>query len=164
MITTVLEFLKEMALNVLWTLGHNWIILFLGVAVAAIITVYIDPKKMEKLLLKTSGKSITGASIFGMVAFGAFTPFCACGTMAVIIPMMSTFLPWGAIMAFLTSSPLMSPDAFILYAGVISTKFALALTISSIVIGVGSGYITYFINKCTKFLDNQIRFIDKKPV
>lgn len=140
---------------VLETLVHNAPVLLLGILVAAAITVYVDPDKMRQALMKQSGVSI-GAS----VAFGAFTPFCACGTMAVIVAMMTTALPWGPIMAFLTSSPLMSPDEFILYAGIVNVRFAVALTAASVLIGLGSGVITHWIEKKTGFLTGQARFAE----
>lgn len=140
---------------VLETLVHNAPVLLLGILVAAAITVYVDPDKMRQALMKQSGMSI-GAS----VAFGAFTPFCACGTMAVIVAMMTTALPWGPIMAFLTSSPLMSPDEFILYAGIVNVKFAVALTAASVLIGLFSGVITHWIEKKTGFLTGQARFAE----
>lgn len=138
---------------VLKTLIHNAPVLLLGILAASAIAVYVDPDKMRRGLMKKSGVSL-GAS----VAFGAFTPFCACGTMAVIVAMMTTALPWGPIMAFLTSSPLMSPDEFILYAGIINVKFATALTAASVIVGLGSGVITHYVEKNTEFLKGQARF------
>lgn len=152
----MLNLLKETIIYVVNTLLHNAPVLAFGILVAAAITVYVDPEKLRKALMKRANVSIGGS-----VAFGAFTPFCACGTMAVIVSMMTTALPWGPIMAFLTSSPLMSPDEFILYSGIISFKFAVALTAASIVIGISSGYITHFIEKNSRFLENQARFADK---
>lgn len=148
---------KETILYVVGTLVHNAPVLAFGILVAAAISVYVDPEKLKNGIMKKSGVSITGS-----VAFGAFTPFCACGTMAVIVSMMTTALPWGPIMAFLTSSPLMSPDSFILYSGLISVKFAIALAAASVIIGIGSGYITHWIEKNTRFLDHQARFSEAK--
>jgi uncharacterized membrane protein YraQ (UPF0718 family) len=76
--------------------------------------------------------------------------------------MLTTALPWGPIMAFLTSSPLMSPDGFIFISGVINLRFAIALTVASLVIGIGSGFITNVIEKKTNFLTNQSRFQGKE--
>ena len=149
----MLNLLKETLFYVLETLIHNGPILTFGIFVAAIMKVYVDPEKLKVMLTKKSGVSIPVT-----VAFGAFTPFCACGTMAVVVSMLTTALPWGPIMAFLTSSPLMSPDEFILYSGIVSVKFAIALTISSVIIGIGSGYITHLIEKHTHFLDGEARF------
>jgi uncharacterized membrane protein YraQ (UPF0718 family) len=78
--------------------------------------------------------------------------------MAVVVAMLSTAIPWSAIMAFLTSSPLMGPDEFIFISGIISPGFAIALTIASLGIGIFSGFVAHIIEKNTGFLDGQIRF------
>ena len=148
--------LKDTVLYVLGTLVHNLPALLIGVFVAAAIKVYLDPEKMKSWLMRRSSVSIPAT-----VVFGAFTPFCACGTMAVVLSMMATALPWGPIMAFLTSSPLMSPEGFVFISGIISPTFAIALTIASVIIGLGSGYISHWIEKKTNFLNGQLRFVDK---
>jgi len=70
-------------------------------------------------------------------------------------------LPWGPIMAFLTSSPLMSPEGFVLDAGILGMTFAAALAVSSVLIGLGSGYATSVIEKRTSFLMNQTRLRER---
>lgn len=132
----------ELMTYVIKTLIHNAPYLMVGILIAAVVKVYVDPDKFKTAILKKANISIPGS-----VAFGAFTPFCACGTMAVIVAMLTTALPWGPIMAFLTSSPLMSPDEFIMIAGIVSLKFAIALTVASVIIGLGSGYISHLIEK-----------------
>jgi uncharacterized membrane protein YraQ (UPF0718 family) len=153
----VLEMLKNTVLYVLNTLVHNSPALILGILVAAAIQVYVDPEKMKGWLMSRSSVSIPAT-----VAFGAFTPFCACGTMAVVLSMLATALPWGPVMAFLTSSPLMSPEEFIMMSGILGPAFAIALAVASVLIGLGSGYVTHVIEKKTHFLDNQLRFSSPK--
>jgi uncharacterized membrane protein YraQ (UPF0718 family) len=65
-------------------------------------------------------------------------------------------------MAFLTSSPLMSPEEFVMMYGILGPTFAIALVIASLLIGLGSGYTTHIIEKKTHFLDNQLRFSSAK--
>lgn len=149
----VADLLSKTFFTVVGSVAHNWIPLSLSILTAAVMKVYINTEKLKNALLNRPK-----ISILASVALGAFTPFCACGTMAVIIGMLSTTLPWGAIMAFLTSSPLMSPDGFIMVAGILSPSFAIALTLASVVIGLGSGFLTSLIEKKTHYLDNQIRF------
>jgi uncharacterized membrane protein YraQ (UPF0718 family) len=151
----VLNLLKDTVLYVLGTLVHNLPALVIGVFVAAALAVYLDPEKMRGWLTRRSSVSIPAT-----VAFGAFTPFCACGTMAIVLSMMATTLPWGLIMAFLISSPLMSPEGFVFISGIIGPTFAIALAVASVVIGLGSGYITHLIEKKTTFLKDQLRFAD----
>lgn len=147
------EILTETLAAVVGALLHNSPYLVLGVAIAAVIKVHTSPERLKELLLSRKTISIPAA-----VAFGALTPFCACGSMAIVISLLTTALPWGPIMAFLTSSPLMSPDGFVMIAGIVSTEFAVALTIASLVIGLGSGYLTHAVEKSTRFLEGQARF------
>jgi uncharacterized membrane protein YraQ (UPF0718 family) len=134
--------------------AHNWKVLALSILIAVGLKTYVNSDKLSSLLFRR--KKI---SIFASVLFGAFTPFCACGTTAVIIGMLTTALPWGPIMAFLTSSPLMSPDGFVMISGVIGIDFAVALTLASLGIGILSGFITNIIEKKTEFLESQSRFL-----
>ncbi len=153
-------YISELAIGIIReiaaSLSHNWLPLSLAILISGIMNVYINQEKLKKTLL-----SKPKISIWASVLLGAFTPLCACGTMGVIIGMLTTALPWGPVMAFLTSSPLMSPDGFVLLSGIISVKFAIALTIASIMIGLSSGYITHLIESKTDFLKNQSRFSDK---
>ncbi len=152
MISKILDGLLGAFNYLIHTLAANWFILLFGILVAVAITVYVDVEKTRKLFLRRPR-----FLIFGSVAFGAFTPFCACGTMAVVLSLVSSTIPWGAIMAFLVSSPLMSPDTFVIFSGFMGVKFATALAVSSIIIGLGAGWITHLIEKRTKYLDNQLR-------
>lgn len=149
----MLELMRDTLFYVLTTLQHNALWLLIGIIIASVIRVYMDPEKLRKVLMKSSKISIPST-----VAFGAFTPFCACGTMAIVVSMLTTVLPWGAIMAFLTSSPLMSPEFFIMLSGIVSPNFAVALLFSSIFIGLASGFLTHWIESHTTWLHNQARF------
>jgi uncharacterized membrane protein YraQ (UPF0718 family) len=149
----ILTLLKDTALYLLQTLQHNAIVLILGIVIASALRVYVDAERMKRWLLNRSALSIPAT-----VAFGAFTPFCACGTMAVVLGMLASSLPWGAIMAFLTSSPLMSPDEFVLISGMLGTRFAIALTAASVFIGLGAGYLANLLQKRTAYFDGQLRF------
>lgn len=138
---------------VLINYSHNWAALLLAIGIAAAMAVHVDAAKLRDALTKR-----TKVSILGAVGVGAFTPLCACGTTAVIIGMLTTSLPWGPVMAFLTSSPLMSPDGFVLLAGVVGAKFAVAVAAASVVVGLASGFGTHLIERKTRFLENQTRF------
>lgn len=152
----VTQLLANTITAVFTSLYKNWLPLSLAILTAAAMKAYVNTEKLKQALLRKPNVSISAS-----VAFGAFTPLCACGTMAVVIGLFTTTLPWGPIMAFLTSSPLMSPDAFILLAGIVSVRFATALAVASIIIGLGSGYLTNLIEKKTDFLKNQTRFSAK---
>jgi uncharacterized membrane protein YraQ (UPF0718 family) len=135
------------------SLAHNWLALALAIVIAAIMKVHADPRRLERAMARRRH-----AAILGSVAAGAFTPLCACGTMAVVLGMLTATVPWAPVMAFLTSSPLMSPDGFVLLTGLIGLEFALAVALASVVIGIGSGYLTHLVETRTGWLRNQTRF------
>lgn len=153
----ITELLSQTIMAVITSFSHNWLPLGFAILAAAVLRAHVDTEKLKETILRK-----TNLSILSSVVLGAFTSFCSCGTMALVIGMLTTTLPWGPIMAFLTFSPLMSPEGFILIAGIISLEFAIVLTIASIVIGLGSGYLTHFIDAKTDFLKNQTRFPGKR--
>ena len=150
-----MNFLSELIHYVLATVIRFFPILLLGAALAAFIQIFVDPERMRDWLTRRSAISVPAT-----VAFGAFTPFCACGTMAVIVGMLATTMPWAPIMAFLTSSPLMSPTNFVLLYGVVSPGFATAAAGASILVGLTAGYVTLIIERRSSFLADQLRFAD----
>jgi uncharacterized membrane protein YraQ (UPF0718 family) len=152
MISQILHVLSGILNYLIQTFAANWIILLFGIAIAVVISVYVDAEKTKKLFLRRPRFLILGS-----VLFGALTPLCACGTMAVVLSLITSTIPWGAIMAFLVSSPLMSPDTFVMLSGFLGLKFAVALTASSIILGLGGGWLTHWIEHRTNFLDNQLR-------
>lgn len=147
------QLLSNTILTVFESLAHNAIPLSAAIIIAVLMKVYVNTEKLSKMLVKKSK-----VSIIASVLFGTFTPFCACGTTAVILGMLASELPWGPVMAFLTSSPLMDPGGFFIIAGVISLRFAIVLTVSSLLIGLISGFATHRIEKKTNWLKNQNRF------
>lgn len=155
-------FLNQL-LNVLsyvWeTLKADSLYLFLSIMVATAMSVYIDAEKTKSLFLRYP-KYLVG----GSVAVGAFTPLCACGTMAVVISLMTTALPWGPIMAFLVSSPLMSPDTFILFSGILGVRFTIALAVISVLLGLSAGWITSWIERHTTILNGQLKLRKGKSI
>ncbi len=153
LINSLAGLMADTIASVLTSLYHNWLPLSLAILTATLMKVFVNTEKLKETLLKK-----TKISILASVIFGAFTPLCACGTMAVVIGFLTTALPWAPVMAFLTSSPLMSPDGFIMNAGIINIRFAIALAIASVVIGLSSGWVTYVIERKTDYLKDQLRF------
>jgi uncharacterized membrane protein YraQ (UPF0718 family) len=151
MIYKLAEILSGALVYIMQSLLHNGIYLFLSIAVAVAMTVYVNAEKLRRFFYRKPGLLIPGS-----VATGALTPLCACGTMAVVFALVGSALPWGPIMAFLVSSPLMSPDTFVLLSGFMGVKFAIALTIASLILGLGAGYLTWIIERKTSFFDHQL--------
>jgi uncharacterized protein len=149
--THLISFFSGLFAFVAESIAHNGLFILLSIIMASSISVYSNKEKLKNYFLRQTKFLVPGSTLFG-----AITPFCACGTMAVLFSFISTALPWGPIMAFLVSSPLMSPDAFILFSGFLGVKFALALSIASILMGLGAGYLANFLEKRTSFFDGQL--------
>lgn len=159
MFTSIISFLSGLSGYILNTLYNDGLYLFISIFIAVLLSVFIKPEKAKALFLKRPRWMIPGS-----VAIGAITPLCACGTMAVVISLLTTALPWGPIMAFLVSSPLMSPDTFVLLSGFLGIKFAIALTAASIILGLGCGFTTHWIERHTTLLNDQLWIKKELPV
>lgn len=133
-------------------LKADWWILLIGISTAVIIKVYVGSDSLRNWI-----KNNEKISILGSIGFGSFTPLCACGTMAVILSMFVSQMPWAPIMAFLVSSPLTSPSQFIFQTEFLGLNLALAVLISSIILGIGAGILANLLSKKTIFFDKQYR-------
>ena len=88
----LVNLMYAMVTTVLKTLAHNGWVLAISIATAVALKTYVNTEKLGRFL---TGKA--RVSIFLSVAVGAFTPFCACGTMAVIVGMLTTFMKRKAL-------------------------------------------------------------------
>lgn len=134
------------------SLIHNLPYLAAGILIAAALQVYLNPDKVREFLTRNARKSI-----LLVILFATLTPFCSCGTMAVVIAMLASTLPWAPVVAFMVSSPLMSPGEFVVASGVMGIGFSVALLVASILIGLGAGWAADWLEK-RGFLKNQARF------
>ena len=150
------NFIERIIKAELGYLKADWWILLLGIMIAVGVKVYVDSERLRDWMNKKSGKSI-----FGTIGFGAFTPLCACGTMAVILSMFVSSLPWGPVMAFLVSSPLTSPSQFFLQSGILGIEFSIAILICSLAMGLGAGFLASYLEKNTAFFSKQYRLLNE---
>lgn len=151
------KFITEILLSIWHYLSADWLILLIGITLAVTMNVYVDSNKLRNMLMKRSGASIPGA-----VLFGALTPLCACGTMAVLLSMFVTAMPWGPVMAFLISSPLSSPSEYMFETAFFGSKFATAVLITSVILGLIAGFLANLLEKKTNFFKDQFRFVKEK--
>lgn len=150
-------FLTEILLSIWHYLRADWLVLLIGIILAVSMSVYVDSNKLRNMLTKRSGISIPGA-----VLFGSLTPLCACGTMAVLLSMFVSAMPWGPVMAFLITSPLTSPSEYMFETAFFGSKFATAVLVSSIVLGLLAGFIANILEKKTSFFKDQFRLVSEK--
>ncbi len=71
---------------------------------------------------------------------GALSPFCSCGVVPIIAALLRARVPLAPVMAFWIASPVMDPEMFVLTAAGISTEFAVAKTLATILMGLFAGY------------------------
>jgi len=120
-----------------------WYILVAGIVLGSVISVFVPMKSLSQIGKERHWmKSILYASLFGVVSpLGSYA----------VIPIFSTLIysriPLAPIMAFLITSPLISPIDFLNTWGILGTKMALARVVSAILIGVGFGTLFHYLGK-----------------
>lgn len=118
------------------TIMSELVVLFIGIStIIALIFMYVPEDKLQKWM---SSKGVWG-NILG-VLFGAVTPFCACSTVPMTLGFLQAGLPFGTIMSFVISSPLMDPLIFAMLLAFMGWKVAVAFflltSIFSVIFGI----------------------------
>src|SRR5574339_1199948 len=132
----IISLLQYTFSKVIETFSHNWYLLLISILISAALTLYVDQDAIAHFLRRNTKNSVlmsTGVAVA--------TPFCSCGTTAVILGMMASTIPWAPIVAFLVASPLTSPQELFYSAGLFGWPFALAFYLASIVLGLAGGWI-----------------------
>lgn len=113
------------------------IVLFMAIsALVEIILMYIPAEKIQKSL---SGKGIMG-NILG-AGFGALTPFCACSTIPMTVGFLNAGVPFGSVMSFLISSPLLNPIIIGMLGALVGIKAAVIYFVIAFICSVAFGAI-----------------------
>ena len=137
--------------DILSTLRLTWPFLLISIVAAAGLTTYVGTERLEGWLRRRLWVGIVGA-----VALASLTPFCSCGTTAVLIAGMASSTPWAPLVAFMVSSPLTSPAELLLSAGLMGWPFALTFFIGTIAIGLAAGGLATAVER-TGWLRDQAR-------
>lgn len=130
----VLDLLTKVAQDVLGTFARVWPFLFISVVAAASVAVYVGTERASAIMRKRSLAAVVGA-----VLVAALTPFCSCGTTAILLGMMATASPWAPLVAFMVASPLTSPSELLLSVGLFGWPFAALFFGGTIVLGLVAG-------------------------
>jgi uncharacterized membrane protein YraQ (UPF0718 family) len=149
--------LTTTAAQVLTTFAHNWPFLLVGAVVAAALKLYAGERAIANAFRRHRATSVLLAT-----GVAVATPLCSCGTIAVVLGMMATSMPWAPVVAFMAASPLTSPEELILSAGIFGWPFALAFFASSIAVGLGAGWAAHLLER-HGWLAGQARFAAKRP-
>lgn len=132
-----------------------WPLLLLSVFISVALKLYVDEDRVAIFLKRNQRNSVAMST-----ALAVGTPFCSCGTTAVVLGMMASTIPWAPIVAFLVASPLTSPQEMIYSAGLFGWPFAIAFMLASILLGLAGGAIAGFAES-HGWLINQSRFKPK---
>jgi len=143
--------LEQVAGDVLRTFQANWVFLLLSVVAASAIQVFVGTDRLARWL-----RARTPLAVMGAVTLGAVTPFCSCGTTAIVLGALASAVPWAPIVAFMVSSPLTSPGEYLLSVGLFGTAFATAYFAAAFVLGIGAGWVTHHLERAG-WLRNQHR-------
>jgi uncharacterized membrane protein YraQ (UPF0718 family) len=152
----IITLLQATFTKVLETFSHNWYLLVISIVISAALKFYIDQDAIARFLRHNTRNSVLMST---GIAVG--TPFCSCGTTAVVLGMMASTVPWAPIVAFLVSSPLTSPEGLFYSAGIFGWPFAIAFFVSSILLGLAGGAIASFA-EARGWLANQARMAAPK--
>jgi uncharacterized protein len=128
--------------RVLDTLEQTWPFLVLSIALAAAVQVYVGTDRVGRWLRRSVPVAVLGA-----VALGALTPFCSCGTMAVVLGSLAASVPWAPIVAFMASSPLTSPGEYALSVGLFGVDFATTFLGAAAVVGLVGGVAAWYLER-----------------
>jgi hypothetical protein len=152
MLVALVDFIVLVGGQVASTLVHNWPFLAVGIVSAAALKVYVGIDRVAALFRRR-----TGVAVVGSVAAAVATPFCSCGTTAVVLSMLASAVPWAPVVAFMVASPLTSPDELLVSAGLFGWAFALLFFAASIAIGLAGGAAAWAAERAG-LLANQARF------
>ncbi|HEX7498297.1 MAG TPA: permease [Candidatus Limnocylindrales bacterium] len=148
-------FFSHVTSSVATSFLHNWPFLFLGIVTAAALKVYVGTDRVAELMRRR-----TPVAVAGSVTAAVATPFCSCGTTAVVISMLASAVPWAPIVAFMVASPLSSPDGLVYSAGLFGWPFAAYFFVVSIFLGIAGGLAAHVAEKAG-LLEGQARFAER---
>jgi uncharacterized protein len=150
-VTWVADLLGRVAGDVWSTMAADWPYLLLSILAAAAVPVYLGTDRLSRWLSQRRWLAIGAA-----VTLATLTPFCSCGTTAIVLGMLATRTPWAPIVAFMVASPLTSPEELLLSAGLFGWPFALIFFAGTIALGFAAGAVTDLLER-TGWLAGQAR-------
>jgi uncharacterized protein len=151
------DFLIGVVAQVASTLLNTWPFLLLGTVSAAVLSVHVGTERLGRLLRKR-----TSLAVGGSVGAAVLTPFCSCGTTAVVLSLLASAAPWAPIVAFMVASPLSSPTELFLSAGLFGWPFAVLYFVASIALGLAAGAAAFAAERAG-LLRGQARFVAVPP-
>ncbi len=112
-----------------------WPFYLAGVLFAAFIKTFKWDRRIRASLVRYGRASVPVA-----VAAGLVSPLCSCGILPVVIALSAAGVPLPPVLALLITSPLMSPDAFLVTVGQLGWTFALWKLAIAATVGLSTGF------------------------
>ena len=148
-----MDILFTSAVQVWDTFRAIWPYLLASVFISAAMRRYVSAERVNRWLQKCRGTSIIAAT-----SVAVSTPLCSCGGgIAVALSMMAASIPWGSLVAFITASPLTSPDELFYSAGLFGWPFALTYVVAAASAGIAGGFLAHYLEG-KGWLANQARY------
>ena len=111
-------------------------VLFLGVSfLVEILNLFLDPKKVQKLLSSNRGGYIIAS------AMGALTPFCSCSSIPLTIGLIKAKASFGPIMTFLFTSPLLNPIVVAVFWSAFGLEVTLVYSFIALFVSIFAGIL-----------------------
>jgi uncharacterized membrane protein YraQ (UPF0718 family) len=145
------DYIATVVQDVIGTVGRVWPFLLASVVAAAAVSVYLGADRVSGLLRRRAVVATAGA-----VALATLTPFCSCGTTAILIGMLASASPWAPLVAFMVASPLTSPSELVLSVGLFGWRFALVFFVGTIALGFFAAAVSHVLDRAG-WLDGQAR-------
>jgi uncharacterized membrane protein YraQ (UPF0718 family) len=137
-----IDLLGRVLADVLATFSRVWPFLLVSVMAAVAVSVYVGTERVSRMLERRTVVATGGA-----VLLATLTPFCSCGTTAVLLGMLAAAAPWAPLVAFMVASPLTSPSELVFSAGLFGWSFAVVFFVGTIALGLIAGAIAGALDK-----------------
>lgn len=112
-----------------------WPFYLAAVTFAAVIKTFKWDRRVRASLVRHERSGILVA-----VGAGLLSPLCSCGILPVVIALSGAGVPLPPVLALLITSPLMSPDAFLITVGQLGWTYALWKLGVAAVVGLACGF------------------------
>ena len=106
-----------------------------GIVFAAVIKTLMWDRRIRASLVHHEKASILVAVVAGLIS-----PLCYCGILPVVIALSASGVSLPPVLALLITSPMMSPDAFLITVGQLGWTYALWKLGAAAVVGVATGF------------------------
>jgi uncharacterized protein len=121
---------------------HIWPYLLITIPLAVVVQISGAAKFINKAFSKNPMVSVLLATIVG-----AFSPFCSCGVIPVIVSLLIGGVPLAPVMSFWIASPSMDPEIFFLSTASIGWNLSIWRLVATFFISLSAGFITHLLFK-----------------